>query len=86
MDIESNDNVIEVQMCPHCYSDMDTRATYCPHCGRAIKWASAAFRVGTWFLALGLLAGVGALFMGESLFVVPALVIAGIGALMRILS
>lgn len=37
-------------------------------------------------MALGLLAIIGALLIGEPFFVVPALAIAGIGALMRILS
>lgn len=61
--------------CPHCFEQIDARATVCPHCGKNTREKTAAYQIGSFLMALGLLGAVGAFFVDPTLMLVAAFVL-----------
>lgn len=69
--------------CPHCYSDIDARASVCPHCGKNVREKSGRYQVGSFLMALGLLSVLGDVFVGTGIILVGGIILFLVGWVMR---
>jgi uncharacterized protein (UPF0212 family) len=76
--------MVATKKCPHCYTDIDARATVCPNCGKKVKTKKATYQLGTFLLALGLVVVLGGFFIDPTIIVL-GLAVLGIGAVFRVI-
>ena len=61
--------------CPYCFSEIDGRASICPHCGKNLKVKTGRYQGASFLMALGLLAALADLFIGTGILLVGGILL-----------
>jgi hypothetical protein len=69
--------------CPYCLSDIDERASICPHCSKNVKVKTGLYQVGSFLMAVGLLSALGDIFIGTGIILIGGILLFLIGWVMR---
>lgn len=63
----------QIVKCPHCYGEVDPRASICPHCRKNLRTSSPFWHIGTLIMAFCLLMLIGGLFIDPTIVVLGAI-------------